>query len=240
MIWPIVAAIVVAGFIIGLGIYYSTSGSTGPNASLITITATGTASTTGGQAVFYLYVNGSGTSAKTAIANLSNTLNNLNNTLAPYINNNFSLISTQYFSANKIYNSTLYSASESITVTIPNAKNATGVLVGLSGIPNVYINNVQATLTDQQTTALRNQALSDAIANATAQAQSVSPTGMASVTNITVNNFYIYPFPYAFNGGMAGGPAMPVAAVSSQQINSLFYSGKNSVTESITAIFKAS
>jgi uncharacterized protein YggE len=227
----IVIAILLAGATIAWGVYHS--GGTVNNGSMITITATGSASTSGGQASIYLYANGSGSSSQLAIANLSNTLTSVNSTLLKYINGNLSRITTQYFNVNKAYNKSVYVAYENILVTIPNAQNATGTLVSLSAIPNVYVSNIAPKLSDQQISTLRSQALSIAMANATSQATTVSPTGRAIVVNISVNSYYVYPMPYNFGGGVAT-PAVAVKQISS----SLFYSGTSTVTESVSVVFR--
>ncbi len=231
----IAAAIIIAGALVAFGVYYSSAKGTGPGGSGITVTATGSASTTGGQAVLNLYVNGSGSSTQLAIANLSNTLTSVNSTLLNYLNKNLSLITTQYFSVNKAYNKSVYVAYENLLVTLPNAQNATGALISLSAIPNVYVSNIAPKLSDQQISTLRSQALSMAMANATAQATAVSPTGKVTVLNITVNSYYVYPLPYSFGGGLPVTPGIAAGQISSG--SSLFYSGTSSVTESVSVEF---
>ncbi len=245
------ASILVSGVLIALSFYYAGEGAGQVGGSTITITATGSASMPGGGAELYLYVNGTGNTTQSAVANLSRTLSTVNSSLSGYLNGNLSLITTQYFNVGKVtlcvpypyvalpawcsgnYNKTSYQAYESVSVDIPNAKNATGVLVALSGIPNVYVSSIQAKLTDQQTAALRGEALASAMSNATVQATALAPSGKVSPLNITVNNYYVYPLPYSFGGT----PVAAQAAASSQAVNSLFYSGTSSITESITVVF---
>ncbi len=209
---------------------------TTPGGTQITVTASGTAFSSAAQVSMSMFVNGSGNSSATAIANLSKTLNKVNATLLKYVNGNISLITTQYFNVNKAYNKSTYVAQENLLVIIPNATNVTGALIGLASIPNVYVFNINSKLSAQQTATLRTQALSLAISNATIQANAVSPTGKSMLLNVTINSYYFYPLPY-YNGG-PGGIATPVAQVArNQTINSLFYSGRSSVTESVTAQF---
>jgi uncharacterized protein YggE len=223
---------------------------TGPGATTVTVTASGSASSSADAAQLYLFVNATGNTTQLAVANLSSTLDSVNSTILKYINGNLSEISTEYFNVNKCYNypypstttisppgshnqTCAYVASETLLVTIPNVKNTTASLESLTSIPNVYVTDVAAKLTDQQISALRGQALAAAMANATGQATAVSPTGKVSTLNITVENFYVYPFQYSF-GSL--GTVTPTAAAGEIQ-DSLFYEGTSSVTESVTVVF---
>lgn len=214
----------------------------------ITVSASGSASSTADSASLYLIINGTGNTTQLAVANLTKTVDAVNSTLSAYLGGNLSTISTDYFNVNKCYNPVYYpsttipyynktceyQATTELLVTIPNIKNTTQVLESLVTIPNVYVTDVAAKLTDTQISTLRSEALAMAMTNATNQATAVSPTGHVSIMNITVSSFYIYPFQYSL--GSFGGAISPSSAAQQLQ-TSLFYSGTSSVGESITVVY---
>lgn len=191
----------------------------------ITVTASGSAYAIPTQAQVYLYVNGSGSTTSTATSNLAATLNQLNATLFPYVDGNASYISTQSYSLQKVYNQSSYIAAESILVTLPNIKNVSSLLGAIAGIPNVYVNNVNAQLSISQITALRSRALTAALSNATSQAQTLAGSAQLIAQNITISSSYL-PGPF-FSAAVAklpnGGPT--------------FFNGRSSVVETITVVF---
>ena len=200
--------------------------------STITVTATGAASARPEEAQVELFANGSGNTTADAVLNLTGTLGRLNATLQKYVNGNTSMISTTYYNVYRPYNSSRYVASEGLRVLIPNVRNATAALINVSAVPNVYVESVGAELSAAQGAALRGQAIQDAVANATAQARAVSPS--ATLLNVTINSYQIYPLPYSLSGSQLVGSQNIASSVSS-----LFYSGSSTVVESVTAEFSS-
>jgi uncharacterized protein YggE len=206
----------------------------------VTIRATGSASAPPTTGMLYISVTGKGGTAAAATANLSSALAQMNASLWSYVNHNSSLIQTTYYNAYNQTGSGYYPsdyaayngfvASEQIAVTIPNVKNVSGAIGALSLINGVQISSASATLSDAQTSALRSAAFSDALQNATSQASILAGNASLSTQNITVGYYNFYPIPYALGSGAvkAGGGAA---------VNPSFYSGTDSVTESITVVF---
>ncbi len=184
----------------------------------ITITATGSAYATPDNTMVYIYANGTGTTTALATSNLSNTLGILNSTLFSYLSGNLSNIQTTSYQLYKAHNSSLYTATESFSVTIPISQ-AGPVLTSLASIPNVYITNVNVRLSKQQASSLMGQALSSAISNATSQAQQVAGQGARPML-VSVN----------VNGAYYNSPGIYTPSSANPQI----YGGISSVTESVT------
>lgn len=227
-----VLAIFVMGAILATAVLYpgglvATPGGQNNN---IYVTAEGFAYGYPSQAVLYLYLSGSGPSSAIATSNASLTLQRLNYSLNSYINGNTTRIKTLAYQLYKQHNSSVYEVQESIEVTLPNIDNLSTAIQNLSSVGNVYVQQVSPVLSPSQQTALRNQALSSALANATAQAQVLAQNATVTVHNITVTSFGVYPFG---NGLLAA--ASPSGGISNQ--GTLFYQGQNQVTESITAQF---
>lgn len=198
----------------------------------ISITASGTASNASTQASMYVDINGTGLTNQQAVQNITATLNTFNSTIYKYVNGNLSMITTQSFQVYKLYNKTGYQATENLVVTIPRIGNVSNVILALSAIPNVYVTYATPKLSDAQTTSLRLQALSAALSNATAQAYAViGKNNTIYSTNITVNGYNFYPYPYGVSN-VAGAKSITPAQISPQ-----FYGGTGQVTESITAVF---
>lgn len=215
------------------------------NLRYITISATGTASAQPTEGVLYLSVRGNGKTAAAATYNLSIALNQMNATLLKYIGGNLSLIKTTYYN---LYNQTntyppcygaacpVYAsyngfvASEQLTVTIPNTQNVSKAIGALSAVNNIQITSASATLSDAQITALRTEAFENALENATSQASALTGNASLSAQNITVNNYYFYPVAYALGTSGSAGNAV-------NSSNPSFYSGTDSVTESINVVF---
>lgn len=223
-------------------LYPSSSLKIGSGNSTLTITASGSATAVPTQGLLYVSLKGLGKTAAAATANLSQELVQANATLYKYINGNLSNVQTSYYNLYNqssyyyppVYkNNTLngYQASESLTVTIPNIKNVSAALGALSAINGISIYGASPQFSNSQTSALRITALSNAMSNATAQAHALLPAKTLTVVNITVNYFNrILPYPVA-----AGGAA--VTSSSLNVTNPNFYSGSQSVTESITVVF---
>jgi uncharacterized protein YggE len=222
--------------------------------SSVVVSATGSASGEPSQALLYVTINGTGTSTQAATANLSGSSNYFNSTISKYINGNLSMVSTSYYNIEKVcsgsgtnYTTTIlpvipyynygctssqvkYAATEQLTVTIPNVQNVSTVLGSLSGAPNIYVTGTSSMLSSAQASSLRAQALSVAIANATAQAQAImGPGSTVQSTNITVSSYNVYPYGLEASGS-AGGVA-PTAPTPQ------YYAGTSQVTESIYVVF---
>lgn len=208
------------------------------NMNHIIISASGTVSNASSQAILYVVANGTGSTNKLAVQNISATLEKFNSTIPRYVNGNLSKISTEYFNVYKNYNRTGYTVEEGLEVIIPNIKNVSGAIGSLSNISNIYVTGAYPQLSDSQISAMRVQALSLAMSNATAQAQAlVGRNNTIYTTNISVNNYYIFPVRYGL--GVASASVAPGASV--QKINNSvpaqFYGGTNKITESVAVIF---
>jgi uncharacterized protein YggE len=204
------------------------------NSSMLVITASGTVFNKSSQGTIYLSINGTGATNQQAVQNISATLQKFNSTILKYVNSNLSQISTSYFNVYKLYNKSGYEAMESLSVTIPNINNVSPAIGAISNISNVFVNDAQPKLSDAQTSAMRVKALTFALANATSQARALIGNKTIYTTNISVNNFYVYPFKYG-TAVAAGGQSVPQA--SNTTITPQFYGGLNQVTESVTVTF---
>lgn len=226
----IMGAVIVLGVLFPGGLAIKTNGGT----SVLTISATGTATGYPAQATLYLEVNGSGSTSQVATANLSFALARVNSTLSKYIDQNLSNIQTTSYSLARPYNSTSYVAQEGLKVTLPNVSNVSPAIGALSGIGSVRVNDASAVLSDRQAAALRAQALSAAMANATAQAHTLlGPNATIAVRNVTVNSYNFYPYPVGYSALVASASSGGAQAPS-------FYSGTQGVTESVTVSFSYS
>ncbi len=197
----------------------------------ITVTASGSAYGSPSQATLSVTINATGATNAQAVANLSSSLDSFNSTIYRYVNGNLSMISTEYFNVYKIYNRSGYQATEQVSATIPNISNVSHAIGALSSIPNVYVTYAGAQLSASQIVSLRDIALSNAVSNATRQAQAVAGSSSTLyVSNITVDSYYFYPVQL---GTAVGAPA-------SSSVSPQFYSGRSHVTESVTAVFRYS
>jgi len=198
--------------------------------SQLTITASGSVSNASTQSLLYVSINGTGPTTQAATQNLSSTLNRFNSTIAPFINGNLSKITTSNYNTYKVFNSTIFQAQESLMVSLPNIANTSAAIGAVSNIPNVYISEAAPELSNAQIKGMRIQALQLALANATSQADAlIGPNDTIYATNISVNNYVVYPFAYAT--AQASGPG------TSPAITPKFYGGTNQVTESVSVVF---
>lgn len=204
----------------------------------ISISATGASSAYPQSALMYLFINGSGKTAQAATQNISLTLSAVNGTLLKYVDGNASAISTESYSLSRYSNATLntsgYTAAETVGVKIPEVSNVSYLVGELSLIPDVYVSSVSAQLTSAQIAALRSEAISLAVQNATQQAQVVAGLGVSiSLGNVTVNSYGIYPlgasYPVASSGGFQSSAVAPSSPV--------FYAGQSEITESVSTTF---
>lgn len=192
----------------------------------ITISASGVAYGYPDQGVVYVVANATGKNASAAIANLSQTITELNSTIQPFINGNTSKLKTQMYSILAIPNSTLYSAYESVEVTILNMANVSPAIAALAQVNNLGIQTVQAGLSATQFSALLNGSLEDAVANATSQAKSVAGNG----ATVVIQNISI-------QGGIYYGLADSAAPLASKA-GGTFFAGTTYVIRNIYASFK--
>lgn len=208
------------------------------NMNQLTISASGTVSNSSSQASMYLIVNGTGTTSQLAVQNISATLNKFNSTILKYVNGNLSRISTSYFNVYKNYNKTGYTATEGLNLILPNIKNVSGAISSLSNISDLYVVGASPQLSDAQTSAMRIRALSLAMSNATAQAYAlIGNNETIYATNISVNNYRIFPYGYALGASSAVVPSgAPVQNINSS-VPTQFYGGTSQVTESVTVVF---
>lgn len=213
--------------ILVLSVLYPNGAFQNSGLSYITVTATGTNYSYPQAATLYVSMNGTGSTSAIASSNLSLTLSEFNYTVAKYIGNNSSRISTESYSLQKQWNSSKYVAVETVSVYIPQVQNVTALLSTLSVIQNVYINQVSAQLTVAQTMELSSEALAQALSNASAQAMVLSGNRAVRIRNITVSRNYVYPFQAYTNG----------AAASSTQ---LFFNGRKGVQEQVTVLYSYS
>ncbi len=179
------------------------------------------------QGLIYLYVNGTGDTEHIANDNLSLTLEILNSSILKYVGGNLSNIVTQNYYISKIRNSSTYQAVEYLQVMITDVKNMSAALSVMSKINNTYVTGAYAQLSPQQITSMRSKALSQALNNATNQAEVLENNVSIKVENITI-----------------GQPRFPVfiaaetsSASSGTQRGQLFYYGEQGITETVTATF---
>lgn len=210
----------------------------GGGTSQVSITASGTTSAQPTQGSVYINAEGKGLTAAAATANLSSALNKLNSSILGYLNGNLSLIQTTYYN---VYNESGYYstyngfvASEQLTIMVPNFQNVSKIVGALSSINAIMVSSSEASLSNQQMTSLRNAAYSAALQNATSQAEILTSNATLSVYNITVNAYRFYPIPLGAGVSAAAAPSI----ANSSAVNPQFYSGKESVTESITVVFQ--
>lgn len=199
----------------------------GGSLSYITVMASGTSYATPQNATIYVSMNGTGATAAGATADLSLVLESFNSTALKYIGGNRSLITTQSYTLYRPYNSTNYTAAESVAVTVPHIDSVAPLLGALSEVRNTYIGGVSVMLSPQQIGQLTNNALSIALQNATSQAQALAGGMQVTVRNITVAGPYIFP--------VAGYGAQGSAEVSAH--NPIFYSGRQGITQRITVVY---
>ncbi|MGC8479129.1 MAG: SIMPL domain-containing protein [Candidatus Micrarchaeia archaeon] len=193
----------------------------------VTVTATGTVQQEPTQGVIYVYINGTGLTENIANDNLSLTLEILNTSMLKYVGGNLSNINTQSYYINKIKNSSTYQAVEYLELTIANIKNMSAALSTLAKINNTYVSGVYAQLSPIQITQMRNQALSQAISNATSQAEILENNASLKVENITVGQARFPVF-------LASDASSIYSGAPNKQ---LFYYGEQGLTESVTVTF---
>lgn len=193
----------------------------------IVVSASGSAVAAPQLATLYVSMNGTGATTAIATSNLSQTLNVFNSTISPYIGGNTSRINTQSYSLWQSKNG-IYVATQAVSVSLPNVLNISRILGSLSLVKDVYIQGVGTQFSPQQVNSLTQQALKLAIANATNQATTLSPNKTITIRNISVSRSFYYPY-YP----LALGASSSVSATPSP----LFFSGRSSITETVTVVF---
>ena len=217
-------AIVAMASVFAIMILYQSGALFGKGLRYITVTASGTSYAYPQAATLYVLMNGTGRSAAIATANLSLTLSEFNYTVSKYVGGNLSRIQTQSYLLQRIWNTSNYSATELVSVTVPQIQNVSPLLGTLSLIQNVYINQVTSHLTNDQISQLRQSSLSLAINNATMQAQIVAGNSTVRMMNVTISGSYYYPYPVYSNA-------------ESSSKNPQFFNGVQGVTEQIYTVF---
>ena len=198
----------------------------GSSASHVTVSASGTAYGYPDQAVIYFVVNGTGKSSAAAYSNLSATLAIVNRSLSRYLNGNLSAIKTVYYNSYVIYNTTIHSQQEELSVTLSNASNVTPVLGVLSLENNLRVQDVQVQFSSAQFNNLLSSALGKAITNATQQAQAVASGRTVTLENVSIDSYQYYPL--EINRVGAAGTIS----------NTSFFTGTSSVVRTIYATFR--
>lgn len=201
----------------------------GPGQGTITVSAEGFAYGYPQQAYIYVSLNGSGQTASIASANASLALQRLNFSVERYLGGNLSRIKTTSYQLYKIHNSSAYEVYENLQLLIPNIDNLSYALANVSGISNVYVNSVSPVLSDYQIGGMRSQALAAALQNATSQAEILAHNASITQHNITVDSYTVMPLVYSAYGSAYQAPSPSQGLV--------YYTGRNEVSESITASF---
>ncbi len=220
-----VLAVLVVGAVLALSILYPNGVPEARQAGRISISASGIAYASPSMATMYVTINGSGYTPAMATANLSETMDAFNSTVLKYIGGNMSGITTQSYSMRKVYNRTAYQAAEFVAVSIPNIGNVSPILGSISAINNVYVDQVEAQLSGSQTGAMINDALSQAVQNATSQAQEIAKNSTLTITNISVYStpkYFYYPLAAAAGAGTNG---------------QLYFNGRQGVRETVSIEF---
>lgn len=211
--------------------------------STLRISATGYASAQPTIGQIELQVQGRGLTGAAATANLSAELAQMNQSVYKYLEGNISNIQTTYYNlynessyyypcygCGQTYNG--YVAMESLQINIPSAQNLSKASAALSAVNGLEITSSSDALSNAQTTALRSAAFSDALNNATSQAEALTGNAMLTMQNITVGYFNVFPVPLAASGAGSASSSNGTAAPVPQ-----YYSGPQGVTESITVVF---
>lgn len=138
-----------------------------PISSSVRLTTTGIASGIPAEANVTILVEGNGTTGQIATNSLIGTLRQLNSTISPFINRNFSLVTIPNYTVTS--NSGIYTAYVNVRVLLPNIANMSAVQQVLGILPNATVTGITPTLSQSQLTSLESQALASAIAQARSQ-----------------------------------------------------------------------
>lgn len=225
----ILTAILLAIMIVAV-LYAAASGHAGAPQGYVTVSASGSASEPPSQALLYVTVNGTGPTVQGAVSNMSAAMQGVNSTLYGYLGGNASMISTTQYNVYRTYNRSTYTATESVTVTVPNVSDVNQALGALSRLNQTYVTGVSARLSDSQVSELRGEALKSALLNATEQAGQLVYPKDVRLTNASISSYVIRPYPmYAASAAASGVPT--------REVTPSFFGGTAYVSESITAVF---
>ena len=208
--------------------------------SSVTITATGQAASAPTNAELTLYLNATANTTALAVEELGATAYALNSTLSNYTNGNMSAVTTTDYNTyampppypvtNTTRNYTLYMASENVDVKLANFEMLEPVLLHISKIGDISVTYISAGVSGPKSAALQQEALSNAISNATSQAQLVIGNATVVYKNVTLDNYndYLSTLDYP---GVNGSPA---ALISHYR---LIFNGTVTVSRSVTVTF---
>ncbi|HVA82942.1 MAG TPA: SIMPL domain-containing protein [Candidatus Aquilonibacter sp.] len=239
------------------------SGMVGSGSShTITVSASGIAYGYPDQATIYMYLNGTGQSPSSANANLTGTIDAIGAALAPYINNNMSLIQTQSYNIYKGKVLLCTNITRGPTVDLPppfycNSSlnytslyccyNRTAYIAAQSVVATIpNINNVSAAFTSVSNIPnVYSQSLSQKISdkqgsmllNLSLEMALANATAQAQVLAGSANNVQV------LNVSVSGGPIyyptyFTNGAASASPSGSSFFAGRIGVTRSVNVVFK--
>ncbi len=231
-----IAVAFLAVLVVAILLYYSY-----PKAghlSSVTITATGQATSAPTDAELTLYLNSTANTTALAVEELGATAYALNSTLGNYTHGNMSAVTTtgyntyaippQYPITNASRNYTLYEASETVNVKLADFGMLEPLLSHVSKIGDVSVTYISAGVSSSKSSALQQEALTNALSNATAQAQIIIGSASVVYKNVTLDNYYMSPLVYS---GASGSPATLISQ------HRLIFNGTVTVSRSVTVTF---
>lgn len=231
-----VAVALVAVLIIAILLYYNYPKE--GHLSSVTITAIGHATSAPTNAELMLYLNSTANTTALAVEKLGATAYALNSTLSNYTNGNTSAVTTtgyntyaippQYPITNSSRNYTLYEASETVNVKLADFGTLEPLLSHIARIGDVSVTYISAGVSGSKSAALQQEALTDALDNATSQAQVIIGNATVAYKNVTLNSYYISPLVYS---GVNGSPTESVPQ------HRLIFNGTVTVSRSVTVTF---
>ncbi|MDE1850538.1 MAG: SIMPL domain-containing protein [Candidatus Micrarchaeota archaeon] len=138
--------------------------------------------------------------------------------------------SAQIFNGSSLYccyNQSIFMATQTVTVTIPNINNASSAFTSISNLPNVGSQSLTQSLSNKESAMLMNSSLTSALENATSQAQLLAGSGYTvAIMNISIQGSPYFYSPYA--NFATSGPAD----------SSGFFSGRVGVSRSVAVWFR--
>ncbi len=219
-----VIAIVAIGTVLSLAILYP-SGFNSNHTKTVTVSSTGYAVANPSEGLLYLSITGTGNTTTEAYSNFSSSVSVFNTTMAPYINDNFSLVKTTNYQTYKIYNESRYAVSESLKITIPNISDMSSIFTSLSSINAISVSSTTSQITSLQRKNMTNQALALAMMNATQEALALTNNATIYPVNITLVDSYVY-------------PVLPLAmSTSANPSTQTFFPGQYQVVERVLVTF---
>lgn len=227
----------------------------------ISVSASGTSYGYPDQATIYMYLNGTGQSPSSANANLSATIDAIGSALAPYVNNNMSLIQTESYNIFKGKVLICKNVTRGPTVNLPppfycsSSLNYTGLYCCynqtayvaaqsvVATIPN--INNVSSAFTSVSNIPnVYSQSLSQKISSkqsATLMNLSLSSalenaTSQAQILAGSANNVQV--INVSVSGGPVYYPSYFTNGAQASSSGSSFFAGRVGVTRSVNVVFR--